>query len=41
MELLDRLQKLPGFQNEALIKAMESIENARFLCLEKEHSPLS
>ena len=41
MELLDRLQKLPGFQNEALIKAMESIENARFLCWEKEHSPLS
>lgn len=28
-ELLDRLQKLPGFRNEAVIKAMPSTENRR------------
>jgi hypothetical protein len=34
-ELLDRLQKLPGFRNEAVIEAMSSTENRRFLCWEK------
>jgi hypothetical protein len=34
-ELLNRLQKLPGFQNYVLIKAMMSMENARFLCWQK------
>jgi hypothetical protein len=32
MDLLNRLQKLPGFQNEVGIKAMMSTDNARFLC---------
>jgi hypothetical protein len=34
-ELLNRLQKLPGFRNEALIKAMQSTDNARFLCWQR------
>jgi hypothetical protein len=29
-ELLERLQRLPGFDNEAVIKAMVSTSNARF-----------
>jgi hypothetical protein len=31
-ELLPRLQKLPGFDNEAVIKAMGSTSNAKFVC---------
>ena len=31
-ELLSRLQQLPGFDNEAVIKAMGSTNNAKFLC---------
>jgi hypothetical protein len=34
-ELLERLQQLPGFRNEAVIEAMPSTENRRFLCWEK------
>jgi len=30
--LLERLQKLPGFDNEAVIKAMSSTSNAKFVC---------
>jgi len=30
--LLERLQKLPGFDNEAVIKAMGSTSNAKFMC---------
>ena len=31
-ELLSRLQRLPGFDNEAVIRAMASTENATFVC---------
>ncbi len=31
-ELLARLQSLPGFNNEAVIQAMGSTSNARFVC---------
>lgn len=31
-DLLERLQKLPGFDNEAVIKAMGSASNAKFVC---------
>jgi hypothetical protein len=31
-ELLERLQRLPGFDNEAFIRAMSSAEDARFVC---------
>jgi len=31
-ELLSRLQQLPGFKNEAVIKATASADNATFLC---------
>jgi hypothetical protein len=30
--LLARLQELPGFDNEVVIRAMASTENARFVC---------
>ena len=30
--LLKRLQKLPGFDNEAVIRAMGSTSNGKFLC---------
>ena len=33
--LLEKLQTLPGFDNETYIKAMSSTENARFLCWQK------
>lgn len=33
--LLARLQALPGFDNEAVIAAMLSVENQRFLCWER------
>lgn len=35
-ELLDYLQKLEGFDNEALIQAMISCENAVFTCWERK-----
>jgi hypothetical protein len=41
MELLHRFQKLPGFQNEAVIKAGPSVGNARFLCWQKDNHSLS
>jgi hypothetical protein len=31
-ELLPRLQQLPGFDNEAVIRAMSSTADARFVC---------
>ena len=31
-ELLPRLQQLPGFDNEAVIRAMGSTGNEKFLC---------
>jgi len=31
-KLLEALQKLPGFDNEAVINAMGSTGNARFVC---------
>jgi hypothetical protein len=34
--LLARLQKLPGFDNEAVIAAMSSVENQRFLCWQRQ-----
>ena len=33
--LLEALQKLPGFDNELVIKAMGSTSNARFTCWKK------
>jgi hypothetical protein len=30
--LVERLQKLPGFDNEAVIKAMGSTSDAKFIC---------
>lgn len=35
-ELLEYLQKLEGFDNEALIHAMVSCENAVFICWERK-----
>jgi len=37
--LLDRLQKLPGFDNQAVIDASASVENIRFLCWERDSDP--
>jgi hypothetical protein len=34
--LIERLQKLPGFDNEAFITAMGCTENQRFLCWQKD-----
>ncbi|MCA9235363.1 MAG: hypothetical protein KDA44_07815 [Planctomycetales bacterium] len=34
IELLERLQALPDFNNDSFIAAMESTENKRFLCWE-------
>jgi hypothetical protein len=31
-KLLERLQRLPGFDNGAVIRAMASVEDARFVC---------
>ncbi len=31
-QLLSRLQELPGFDNEALVSAMSSVENERCVC---------
>jgi hypothetical protein len=33
--LLERIQELPGFNNEVFIQAMASSQNARFLCWRK------
>lgn len=33
--LLARLQRLPGFDNEAVVRAMGSATNARFVCWRK------
>jgi hypothetical protein len=30
--MLERLQRLPGFDNDALIQAMMSVEDAEFIC---------
>ena len=35
-ELVERLQNLPGFNNEELIKAMGSTDNAKFVCWKRE-----
>jgi hypothetical protein len=37
-ELLVRLQELPGFNNQAVIDAMGSVENARFVCWKRPGS---
>lgn len=38
--VLDFAQKLPGFDNDAFIQAMKSVEKRRFLCWERpEGSP--
>ena len=35
-ELLERLQQLPGFRNEAAIEAMSCTKDAEFLCWRRE-----
>ncbi|MFL6207695.1 MAG: hypothetical protein ACJ74W_02530 [Pyrinomonadaceae bacterium] len=35
-QLLTKLQSLPGFNNEAVIEAMSSVENRKFVCWEKK-----
>ena len=35
-QLLERLQKLPGFDNEAVISAMGSTSMARFVCWKRQ-----
>ena len=35
-QLLERLQKLPGFDNEAVVQAMGSTLNARFVCWKRQ-----
>ncbi|HMW02599.1 MAG TPA: hypothetical protein PKE58_20845 [Acidobacteriota bacterium] len=37
-EILKRLQTLPGFDNEAVIRAMGSVENATFVCWKAEQN---
>jgi hypothetical protein len=37
-ELLERLQKLSDFDNQAVIDAMCSMSNARFLCWKRQTS---
>ena len=37
--LLEALQKLPGFDNRAVIEAMGSTSNARFVCWKKNTQP--
>ena len=34
-QLIERLQTLPGFDNEAMIEAMSSTSNRKFVCWEK------
>jgi hypothetical protein len=38
-ELLLRLQRLPGFNNAAVIQAMGSTANAQFLCWSRSNAP--
>jgi len=40
-KLLEALQKLPGFDNGAVIKAMGSTSNARFVCWRKTAQPIT
>jgi hypothetical protein len=35
-EMFHRLQELPGFDNDAVIAAMGSVENRRFLCWQRQ-----
>ena len=35
-QLLERLQELPGFDNEAVIESMGCTDNKEFLCWERE-----
>jgi len=35
-ELLKKLQALPGFDNSAVIKAMSSTDNNRFICWRRD-----
>jgi hypothetical protein len=35
-ELLNRLQMLPGFNNTAVIQAMRSTQNAKFICWQRK-----
>jgi len=35
-ELLSKLQELPGFNNDAVIHAVGSTDNAKFLCWQRE-----
>src|SRR5271154_6881567 len=37
-KLLTHLQKLPGFNNEIVIKAMGSTSNAKFVCWKRQSS---
>lgn len=37
--LLERVQRLPGFDNPAVIRAMSSVEEARFVCWRREGQP--
>src|SRR5205809_669935 len=37
--LLERLQRLPGFDNEAVVRAMSSAEDARFVCWRRASPP--
>ena len=37
--LFSRLQELPGFNNDAVIDAMVSVREDRFVCWEKPQSP--
>ena len=38
-QLLARLQELEGFDNQAVIDAMGSVDNARFVCWRKPGTP--
>ena len=35
-DLLDRLQSLPGFDNELMIQAMSSTDDVQFLCWQRD-----
>ena len=35
-ELLSRLQRLPAFDNEAVIRSMASTDNAKFVCWRRD-----
>jgi hypothetical protein len=38
-DLIQRLQKLPGFNNEAVIDAMACTSNAQFVCWKRSNQP--